>query len=551
MTAAREQYEKIPGGAEKARAAGFFLSGRYDDALAVYDALLEKMPGDLVLMTNRALCLAELERLDDGVLSFFLEHIEEVPAETLLFLAEASWAEKRTSDALRLADAVIALDERNVTAYLLKGEILEETGEGDELLALMRDVFPRFKDDERVLCFAAGYAADFGNLRQARYLLRRAMKINRPYVLQNERFYDYFISNEEEKKIIPHALEALEYQPDSRPVLRAAAAAYALSGKCAEADGMFGRLSEQYGGKLPDRLLSMWADALAGMKDYARAFDTARRISPEYEYRDGLFLFQRKMLYFLKVSGASAAAEKRAAEWAAECPGNVGVAHACAAVLERRKTPTPPPAYAEEFFDAFSAEFDRSLERLDYQGPFLAAKILKDAGVSPEENRSLLDAGCGTGLLASSLRPYAGAQGKLTGVDISGRMLDMARQKVVYDVLERADIVTYMNAHPEAFDLVACMDVFSYFGDLAVPLEAFARTLKDRGLAVFSVLKDKDPEADSFSLQLSGQYAHALPYVRVVLEKAGFETLEEQEHILRREMNAPVSAYVFLVRKKA
>lgn len=550
MTAAQEQYEKIPGGAEKARAAGFFLSGRYADALAVYEALLEKTPGDLALMTNRALCLAELERLDDSVFSFFLEHIEEVPAETLLLLAEASLAEKRTSDALRLADAVIASDERNVTAYLLKGEILEEIGEGDELLALMREIFPRFKDDERVLCFVAGYAADFGNLRQARYLLRRAMKINRPYVLQNERFYDYFISNEEEKKIIPFAREALKHRPDSRTVLRAAAAAYALTGKCAEADSMFARLSEQYGGKLPDRLLSMWADALAGMKDYARAFDTARRISPGYEYRDGLFLFLRKMLYFLKTSGSSAEAEKRAAEWAAECPDNVGVAHACAAVLEQRKTPTPPPAYAEEFFDAFSADFDRSLDRLDYQGPFLAAKILKDAGVSSGENRNILDAGCGTGLLAPSLRPYTGGEGKLTGVDISGRMLDMARQKILYDVLERADIVTYMNSHPAAFDLIACMDVFSYFGDLSVPLEAFFRTLKKKGIAVFCVLKDKDPAADSFSLQLSGQYAHALPYVREVIEKAGFEALQEQEHILRYEMKVPVPAYVFLVRKK-
>lgn len=537
------------GSASSSRAAGFFLTQEYEKALTEYDRLLKQFPGNIVLMTNKARCMLELGNIDEDALSVFMEKIEEVPLETLYLMAEVSYLSGQPDDALFLLDNLIVLEEAYIPAYLLKIEILGETGRGDDILEILQKIYPRFQNDERVLCFAAGYSADFGNMRQANFLFKKALKLNRFYVIQNEQFYDYYLSIEAEKALIPYAKEALTFAPNNKKVLRPLAIAYAMTEKYAAADETFQRLSEQYD-VLPDRLKSMWADALMGAKNYEKAFDIARSITPAYEYSDGIFLFLRKMLYFIKAFGNAEAAEERARQWQKEFPNDVGIAHTCAAVLGLKKTQTPPPEYAKEFFDAFSPDFDETLSILGYQGPFLAAKTLDDAKITAEEDWSVLDAGCGTGLLAPSLLPYVGLSGRLVGVDISQRMLDRAREKAQYDLLESADILTYMHAHSKSFDLLASMDVLSYFADLSPVFQAYAKTLKEDGYALFCTLKDREAETDTYALQLSGQYVHKTEYVLTEIKKAGFAVVSHQEHILRYEMGKAVLCLVVLARKK-
>ena len=60
--------------------------------------------------------------------------------------------------------------------------------------------------------------------------------------------------------------------------------------------------------------------------------------------------------------------------------------------------------------------------------------------------RSALDLGCGTGLCGPLVRPMVD---RLTGVDLSARMIEKARSLGVYDRLEQGDIVEFLDAPSE------------------------------------------------------------------------------------------------------
>ena len=60
----------------------------------------------------------------------------------------------------------------------------------------------------------------------------------------------------------------------------------------------------------------------------------------------------------------------------------------------------------------------------------------------PEGNfRNCLDLGCGTGL---SGEPFKGLSRRLVGVDVSSGMLEQAKRKDIYSVLECEDVFAFL-----------------------------------------------------------------------------------------------------------
>jgi predicted TPR repeat methyltransferase len=97
-----------------------------------------------------------------------------------------------------------------------------------------------------------------------------------------------------------------------------------------------------------------------------------------------------------------------------------------------------PCTYLKASFDKYAPDFDRHLvEVLDYRLPDKLHPLLVETG---KTFTRILDLGCGTGLSAPHLASFGG---HLTGVDISPRMLDKARERNLYDRLiedERSSI---------------------------------------------------------------------------------------------------------------
>jgi predicted TPR repeat methyltransferase len=204
-----------------------------------------------------------------------------------------------------------------------------------------------------------------------------------------------------------------------------------------------------------------------------------------------------------------------------------------------------PAAYVRELFDRYAARFDADLEgRLRYRTPSLLAALLEEAGVAPDASRRVLDLGCGTGLSGVALKPFAR---RLTGLDLSPRMLAEARKRGIYDALEEADLLSWLPAQRGRFDLVAAADVLNYLGDLAPALHAIAGALAEAGLAAFSI---EAGEGAGYAVGPGMRFRHDPAGVAALAQSAGLRAVAREAATLREEKGAPVAGVLFLLRRE-
>ena len=225
------------------------------------------------------------------------------------------------------------------------------------------------------------------------------------------------------------------------------------------------------------------------------------------------------------------------------------------AVLGAAETPEQPPSrYVEGLFDDYADRFETSLvEKLDYSVPQKLAKLIGKAAKGGVFD-TVVDIGCGTGLLGVEIRTFAN---RLEGFDISQNMLGKAEEKGLYDHLDQADLslepetsglFTSTLAQHRA-DLVAAADVMMYLGSLEAVMPLVSALLAPSGFFAFSV--EDAGEEDGFVLRESLRYAHSKSYVTDLLERAGFSLIEIRKTTIRKDAGKPLSGILFLARAKA
>lgn len=193
-----------------------------------------------------------------------------------------------------------------------------------------------------------------------------------------------------------------------------------------------------------------------------------------------------------------------------------------------------PASYVRELFDAFAPRFDAELEgALDYRTPALLAAMIADA--TPGR---VLDLGCGTGLSGLALKPFAT---RLEGLDLSPRMLAMARARGIYHTLHEADLLEFLPRRPAAWDLIAAADVLNYLGDLAPAFAAIALALKPGGAAIFSL----EAGAADVALGEGLRFRHNADHAAALAGAAGLKLAARQAAVLRTEKGQDVAGVLF------
>lgn len=235
-------------------------------------------------------------------------------------------------------------------------------------------------------------------------------------------------------------------------------------------------------------------------------------------------------------------------EWLAEEPDNPVVLHQLAACLGERPPDRASDAYVEKVFDSFAQSFDAKLEMLQYRAPQLVAQALAHAVGEASATRDIVDLGCGTGLCGPLVKPWAR---HLAGCDLSTGMLRRAKQRRVYDVLHKAELVHYLVTQPKAFDIIVCADTLCYFGDIGPALTAMGQSLRPGGIAIFTVEQIVDPASATFELQPSGRYRHAEAYVQAASAAAGLAAVNLLQATLRLEVGQEVNGLVVTLAKAA
>ncbi|CAM4084876.1 tetratricopeptide repeat protein [Roseateles saccharophilus] len=242
-------------------------------------------------------------------------------------------------------------------------------------------------------------------------------------------------------------------------------------------------------------------------------------------------------------SGQPEKAAQAFERWIAAEPDNPQPRHHLAAVTGRNAPERASDDYVSKLFDSFSLSFDERLAFLEYRAPSLVAELLQRLAPEARGDLAVLDAGCGTGLCAPFLAPYAR---ELIGVDLSGGMLDKARERGGYHELVKAELVGYLQHHPARFDLIVSADTLCYFGRIDAAMKAAAQALRPGGRLIFTVeaLSGEVPEPAGYRLQLHGRYAHERAYVEACLAEAGLQVSAVESVVLRQEVGEPVSGWL-------
>lgn len=154
-----------------------------------------------------------------------------------------------------------------------------------------------------------------------------------------------------------------------------------------------------------------------------------------------------------------------------------------------------------EKYDTWAQRYDSDLATSYRDCPAQAAALLDQ--FAPHD-ASILDAGCGTGLVAEALTALGHTD--LTGMDQSAEMLAAAARKGLYQQLEQHDLHDAALPYPAGtFDAVTAIGVFTFNHVRPAALGKLVAMLKPGGLLIVSARADYMAQTPGFAHELETQ----------------------------------------------
>jgi ubiquinone/menaquinone biosynthesis C-methylase UbiE len=197
-----------------------------------------------------------------------------------------------------------------------------------------------------------------------------------------------------------------------------------------------------------------------------------------------------------------------------------------------------------EYYDRVAPEYESWAGGLHAR---VAAKLVEVA--SPRRGEAALDVGCGTGLVTHLVAKAVGARGSVVGIDLSARMLDLARRHSRANTTFMAMAAERMVFRKHSFDLITYGQSLPYLGDPLASLEEAVQLLRPGGRVALSLhRRSLQTEAQDLFYRVLGDLA-ARHHLRVpehspersmygerenlprLLEELGFEKLRMTEMV--------------------
>lgn len=120
-----------------------------------------------------------------------------------------------------------------------------------------------------------------------------------------------------------------------------------------------------------------------------------------------------------------------------------------------------------------------------------APHVIEMADVS--SGHSVLDAACGTGIVARTAAQRVGPDGRVVGVDLNEAMLTVAERVCPGVEFRRADI-TALPFDDATFEVVLCQMALMFFPDRVAALREMGRVVKPQGTVVVMVPSSLDAQ---------------------------------------------------------
>ncbi|MBF0225237.1 MAG: tetratricopeptide repeat protein [Desulfobacterales bacterium] len=226
-------------------------------------------------------------------------------------------------------------------------------------------------------------------------------------------------------------------------------------------------------------------------------------------------------------------------------PNNFSAQHLLDA-LQGNTTEIAPKQYVKSLFDMYSKKFDQHLlEILEYRTPQIILKTIEpfidnggQTNALPFQNT--LDLGCGTGLSGLIFKDLTE---RLTGIDISGKMINEAKKKNVYDKIYVTDIIEYLKSTDEKYDCFIASDVFVYFGDMLPVFNSISRIALKGAFFIFSI---ESAQVEKYILNSTGRYSHSKDYIISLAKEHNFTLKTVHSAELRKQSQKAVIGEIFV-----
>lgn len=214
------------------------------------------------------------------------------------------------------------------------------------------------------------------------------------------------------------------------------------------------------------------------------------------------------------------------------------------ALTGEKNQPPACPDYIHNLFDQYALYYDQHMQgALQYTIPHHIGRLLHQFhGVGKVERA--LDLGCGTGLMGVVMREIST---HLTGVDLSAKMLAIARGKTIYDTLIESELIHFLQQDTHTYELAIAADVMPYFGELNTLFGLICKRLADQGLFILTTEISTD---EPWQLQSSARFSHHERYIQSLCVQHNLELIHQEKAIARMQNQLPLSVMVYVCRAK-
>jgi predicted TPR repeat methyltransferase len=523
-----------------AEAAGLHRAGQLEKAEKAYRRILRRRPNDARALYCLGIAVHQRQRPREAVRHFRAAlkgdaanpDIHRHLGLALKDLGRPAAAEQAYRDAL-----AVAPNSPKVLANL--ATVLKAQGRHHEALPALEQAAALAPDSPAVLSACGHALREAGRLDEAEELHRRALARRPDHAPSLTGLAAALWRKGRDDEAAQAAREAIALAPQlAQPRLMLGNALRRL-GRPREAMDAF-RAAAEVAPEDPAPRIGL-AEAGQDAGELEIALDEGRRALALQPDAEMVHTVHGQTLYALRAAGHAEQAQREAAAWLSAHPDSATARHLAPPLMD-----APPPRRASEpyvraTFDAFAESFDDRLGALGYNGPRIIAERL--CAARPDGAETLLDIGCGTGLVGPAVRPLVQ---HLEGLDLSPAMLARAAERNVYDALHESDAEAFLNGDAARWDVVIAADVLIYFGDLEPLTAAVAAALRADGLFIAT---SEEADGGSWQLHPSGRYRHSRRYLGEVLAGAGLSVERVDRILLRQEGDRPVDALALVARR--
>jgi predicted TPR repeat methyltransferase len=224
----------------------------------------------------------------------------------------------------------------------------------------------------------------------------------------------------------------------------------------------------------------------------------------------------------------------------AQNPNDAEIKHILAALKQEEIPAQAPGAYITNLFDSYAEHYDIHLQDfLKYDVPKQIREALDISNIKLTKNCNILDLGCGTGLSGEEFKDLSV---NLVGIDISEKMLAVAKQRKIYQELICADINAAIKQYQNQ-DLIIAADVLSYFGELDTICNLVYNALNPGGIFAFSV---ESGDNYPYKLATTIRYQHHEKYIKEMVQKNNLMLVDLKKSILRKQYQSHIEGYIVI-----